>query len=49
MSHAEIIQNAGEIIMNKYNNFHDIPLKYQFLYQQYKQHNVGVKRKFVED
>jgi|TARA_Y100000389_G_scaffold171228_1_gene178760 hypothetical protein len=49
MSREEIIQKAGELVAKKYNHFNDIPLKYRFLYQEYKPLNVGIKRKFEEN
>ena len=49
MSREEIIQKACELVAKKYNHFNDIPLKYRFLYQEYKPLNVGIKRKFEEN
>ena len=49
MSREEIIQMAGELVAKKYNHFNDIPLKFRFLYQEYKPLNAGIKRKFEEN
>jgi hypothetical protein len=43
-----IYQQAGEIIMNRYNNVKDIPKKYMFLYTNYIPPSIGVKRKFED-
>jgi hypothetical protein len=43
-----IYQQAGEIIMNRYNDVKDIPKKYMFLYTNYIPLSIGVKRKFEE-
>ena len=49
MSREEIIQKAGELVAKKYNGYNNIPLKYRFLYEEYKPLNAGIKRKFEED
>jgi hypothetical protein len=41
-----LFQRAGEIILNKYNNFKDIPEKYLLFYRQYIPHSIGQKRKY---
>lgn len=41
-----LFQRAGEIILNKYNNFKDIPDKYVFFYMNYIPSSIGQKRKY---
>jgi hypothetical protein len=41
-----LYQRAGEIILNKYNNFKDIPDKYVFFYKNYIPLSIGQKRKY---
>jgi hypothetical protein len=43
-----LYQKAGEIIVNKYKNFKDIPQKYIFFYANYIPLSIGIKRKFEE-
>ena len=41
-----LYQRAGEIIVNKYNNFRDIPEKYLLFYKNYIPLSIGQKRKY---
>ena len=41
-----LFQRAGEIILNKYNNFKDIPDKYVFFYKNYTPSSIGQKRNY---
>jgi len=43
---STLYQRAGEIILNKYNNFKDIPDKYVFFYMNYIPLSIGQKRKY---
>jgi hypothetical protein len=43
---STLYQRAGEIILNKYNNFKDIPDKYVFFYMNYIPLSIGRKRKY---
>jgi hypothetical protein len=43
---STLYQRAGEIILNKYNNFKDIPDKYVFFYRQFIPLSIGKKRKY---
>jgi hypothetical protein len=43
---STLYQRAGEIILNKYNNFKDIPDKYVFFYMNYIPRSIGQKRKY---
>lgn len=43
---CSLFQRAGEIIVNKYNNFKDIPDKYAFFYRHYIPSSIGQKRKY---
>ena len=44
-----LYQRAGEIIVNKYNNFRDIPEKYLLFYKNYIPLSIGQKRKSEDD
>jgi hypothetical protein len=45
---STLYQRAGEIILNKYNNFKDIPDKYVFFYMNYIPLSIGQKRKYED-
>jgi len=49
MLREELIEKAGEIIINKYSNYCDVPDKYKFLYVEYKSPKIGSKRKGNND
>jgi len=41
----ELFQKSGEIIINKYENYNDIPEKFKFFYEIYEPKSCGMKRK----
>jgi len=43
-----LIQKAGKIIIDKYNNYNNIPDKYKFLYEEFIPNNIGNKRKIYD-
>ena len=49
MLREDLIQKAGEIIMNKYDMYYDVPDKYKFLYKNFEPLKIGNKRPLEND